>query len=1263
MEKGNTRSPSGVQRPNKQAPVYPNSLPGSRSSSPGRNVMMKRAMFEGNSPSRSSSSSRNRSPHISVEASTRNDTDIIKIEGVEEFESVYNSSIKRNPVSYVSSTSFPISNTSDAFEKPKSTDQIESSNITVSEDEGSNKTSEVGDQSSGKGIFPDYISAVLKQPSDVYKRKVERSVRLREDGVRSRRHQTLQGPISHAPNELHSTSTRKQQYVPTYVQPVASQSSAKANSVSEIDAFTQKRDASQSNRLNTYELTGKSQPKTQLTRLSRQRFASSGDSNSSEMSINQERLKKSKELVELQRQELEGEKSISRLAKRHLRQNAQEQNNSTNQSIEQSAKEVCGNNTVANQNYLNAQRSIGVDLQIKKQSEGKPEAAKDKVAIGRTRTRQRNRTRQKQQPRFCIAETEDKYSTLPADFKPAEVTNVLINSELKCDPSSVKNPLPSDNCTETHLPNRNELMITDEQTSVVLENSRKKVSDAKRDIANHKQSLQTNQSIDKHSPSHRGLVDRRPQTNSEFQAKRKQSENRSKLVSDLSAKFESGFTDYKAKPKEDIAARNQRVRQAAKPEPANEAYSQPMLKATIIKKDYWPRDKVTEKLLNHHHSSSNLSSTALEQLNNMSESAAYSSKKQLNLARSVLTNVNLLSSSKETNLNDPVEMPAVNNSLNASKSLYKPHLEIEPTIGEHTDNRDRTDYSGIKNDFQKNVSEPLKEWNYDDLDSKLNNFSENFSDTQSNTGNQDRSRDLVNRRFKKSDSDLNLPSLREITLRGKTLFVADEGSPSRVAAPTSNKLPDKESTKVISSEGVLMSTKQSWPSSSSSQGSNNIITNKSTSERKNSIVSESTALPKSGNSLQVRNSTESDEGCYVDEVNAVDSSIVQANIANFTKNHGKTRNDLLSSGGRRRRKGSAATGQSSSDGSNNGENPNRSLSDPTHNRKKSPNLEKEEELRAIDSNFEVALKLNNLENGDVCCNMSECSDATSIQSSSLNDSQVAINDDNLTSISKSLKTKTFPATNSKETTTAQLLKKNDSILSLSSSCSSYSDSNLPETMESQRNSQCGKRVEEAVDSYGSISSGSSMSDVGDRSQPINKPSQFEDLDRELEDLRKKASDRRESSKIESSYAFDVLEKDDDPVSENPLEKEEGEFQEILESMNKCVKLSHELSSNEFEIGDSLENAMARKVSVRGRRAGIVMAPSLNDVLGNESAKTDETQLENKLHRSTSSLHHPTATQLENTNKRIKGLASSMFFFYFVSIRCFCFLNMFPAVIS
>lgn len=1251
MEKGNIGSPSGVRRRNRQAPVYPNSLPGSRSSSPGRNVMMKRAMFEENSssnllnsPSPKSKSATNKPP--------QNDTDIINIEGVEEFESVYNSTIKQSQKSYISSTSFAVSNPSGNANKQKLSNRNNTSVVSSSSKE--NKLSpnpETGDRGASKYIIPDYVSAVSVQSVDTYKRKVERPARLREDGARSRRHQTLQGRINHAPDDALAMRTKK--YLPTYIQPVFTERKSKGSFGNESDVFTQKRDASQSNRVHAYEQTGKNQVKLHTSRLSRQRFASSEDSNSSEMSTNQDSMKKSSETVETQRTEREKEKPTSRSARRQIRRNTQEQNKTTSPSIEQSAKEICGNKvTIDGQNNLSDQQSVGVGVESLKQSDNsKVGASRDKPTAGR---RVRHRNRHKQQPQIHVAETEDKYSTLPADFKPAENTSFLISGG----PNSAQNTLLSNNRTQSHLASRNELMIRDEQTSAVSENVGKKGTDAIRDIANHpvhKQSLLTNQSTDKTDSNtiRRGSAERRSNLSSTFQAKLKEAESRSKFVSDNQVKFEFGVAYNKNRPKQDSAVQSQRLKQTATKEPENVAYSQPMLKATKISEDYWPRDEATEKLLNRNHSSNALSSAA-EQSSSMSESVNYTSSEQSAISRSALVNLDILSS-KETNLNDPVETTVFDDFSRSPGFSQEPNPSSQSVVIRSPVENNASSDSGVKNKESQNLvlgQKPLSGWSYDDPDSKLNDFYKDLSEIETNTGKNNPLPESDKPRFKTSNSDLNLPTLRDITLKGKPLFVAEYPS-SRTNASASSKQFGKETSNTRTSEAETTGNKTSRSSNSSVHSSSNMVGDISTSERKNSVVSESTALPKNGNSLNVRNSTESDEG-----YGGPDPNIVEENYAMFNKTPRKPRSDLI--GNRRRRKASSANGQSGSDCSNNGENTNRSLSDPTHDRKKSPNLE-EDETRAIDSNYEVALNSKALDDQDIPCSISECSDATSIQSSCLNESHLGINEDNSSLIDSSStvskKKKSFSDPDSNAVITARLLNQNNLRLNINSTSNSSSDSNLPETIESRSTFQPERTIKDVVNSSGWISTGSSRSDIGDHPQPIDKNVYSDEFEKEVQskyNRRKNPKSRKFYKPVVPDPSFRDVTKSEghfEPIrnveNENPVEEEEGAFKLVFESMKKSDTLSvpqpiHERSASEPV---STENSIAyRKISERGRRAGIVQAPSLNDVLKSENAlpstESSESQSEDMLDRSTPILPlNASIGHSVNANKRTDNQAS------------------------
>ena len=1141
MEKRNlpNGSPLAFRRHNRGTNAYPNSLPGSRSSSPGRNVMTKRAIFEENNVSKNTGLSKK-----------GNEVAEIKIEGVEEFDKIYNSTWKQSTA---------------LFESKPSPNNSESEKIL-----GEIKS----DNTARRRIVPDYVSIVSKpvanQNEGVSSSSVSEckrnSKRVRNRGEGSR-YQTLQVRSSYGNEKSRSTSTVKQPYLPAYIQPMPNTSGAK-----DFDAYSQvKRDT-----INSSSISSEPRTRTQDQRKNpqlRNRLPSSGDSSNSDLPpTNTESLKPMDYLVakQLQASDLETNRQMSRNMRRQQRQ--QRQQNVQQQTPE---NETYNKGSIDRFNQQTVKDINGSKPQISYPAVGLKSIQSAEV-IGR-------RGRPRRRPRAAVAtETEEKYSTVPADFRPAEAANDFIklvsNTETAQTKSSETNRYK--NCDE----NRNELIITDGQTRVALEDVRKKKADVNKNIAYHlvyNQSLQTNQSTDKSAvaTSQKGFGE---------------SAVRSKQIEDLKNIFnaeqqgtiEFGIA-YNKKPPSQVAIR--RVKEPQKIETEHVTYSQPMLKVTKIGEDYWPRDADTEKLLKRNSSSKvdtkDNAESASEDTSINSEASQNLSVKESSLSEKLSKSVAMLRSPKETNLCDPVE-PSSPSTCSASHS-----------------------FSFTPAEKTKGVS--LDKWELHDPDSKLKDFDQSFESSGGDLSKSHPGSDVHEFLFKNSDdllSDIAFPVLRSIEMKGKMLYLGQDHQTIGQTYLEETKI--KEEPKCLDNKATKQPEKitDPWEYEIPAQTT-------ATCPRKTS-VSQSTAL-KRQNLFENRNSVESvDEGCCVDMGSASELS-----------NSGKldTLHLLDAVTVRRRRKGSAANGQNGSDSSN-GES-NRSLSDPTASRRKSPN-NTEEETGAVDSNFQYPLKPkgskdpNNNRFDDA---RSEVSDCVSMQSSSFDAMQNIINEphdfDQALEMkgNKVAKKKSFSDPDSTAVITAGLINKMDADLDRRSISSS--DPNLVAKAD-------------VSGSVNEIIQGSSLGwklndsqSVSDITQSLEQMSQSLATDNHVSNIKQRPIYSEEKSEIlneNDSFFGPIREREVDKdlqltenqerqsTIENPFEQEEEQFNQICnEMMNQSdsstskASIAHLRSCSEPVVMDTYDEAFSRKVSAKGRRPGIVQAPSLSDVLlGNGSSQQE-----------------------------------------------------------
>ena len=1159
-------SPLMYRRRNRAA--YPNSLPGSRSSSPGRNVKMKRAMFENNSFDQTGNK----------QDLGNNEFEEITIEGVEEFNRVYDSARKINsPAS--ASQSPHVSPVKKSTESSGGRQEFQTTNVfNATKNAKNNSVVSVIDRTNAR-IIPDYVAAVpkpLNEPNRIVETIANENVERRRivkrrggEGNRAqRRYQTLQDSTQ--------IQAAKQRYQPNYIQPVVSSTSAKKYGVADSDVYSQaKRDTLHNNERNI-STTNEQKTRPQVQHLKswelRTRLPSSGDSSSSEMPTSVEHQTTNYIEVKQSNKFESGKKPAARTGRRLHRQrfhNSQQTPSTetdqpmlTSPSKQQAAVHIHSLNT-------------GMDTTHSSWSHQQSGVHQELPSSQTSHSGRRERVRRRPKPPF-VAETEEKYSTIPADFRPGEMTNILISGDRQ--DTSLQAATSDSNCNRARSSNQNELMITNEQTLVSLENAKKESSDVNGDTANHSvhnQHLQTNHSSDKT----RFATSHKDSTEKSFVAiaagRTKQVDNLRNIFSsaEQQGKIEFGRAYQKAKQK--FVNQESSGNEVIKAKDDHVSHSQPMLTVTKISEDYWPRDEATQRLLMRNHSNNsdmhkNVDSSSVK-LNEKSRMTERITVNQADVSHESLNTSEPLQSPKETNLSDPIDFNDCDFKLYNSSNC-KSHKPNEVSL--------QNDHQSVK--VGANQSEKLTpaKWSFDDPDSKLEAF--------------------------EFDSNYN-SSGGDISKTHSSLNSRDFGS--------------KDSNTLINSSSSIDSHLQS---------NSSLFSPVATSERKNSIVSNSKPLPRAYiASTENKNSVESlDEGCCVDDGSTTELSNF-GSAASFSAyanlDRGENRMNPL---GKRRRKGSAANGHHGSDSSNNSGESNRSLSDPTANRKKSPNSA-EEETGAIDSNFQYPLKSkdnkesHHPEKSSSRSDESECSDTGSMQS----DSTDKIQNDNLEPHIieemleqkglKTIKKKSRSDPDSKAVLTASLMNKGD--LEMTSLLSSNSDPNLADKLDAKT---LGRRHPHSRSSVTSDrrSHESSVTHIADITQSIEQLSHSLAYEQDLggsktfhpqeKNLREQANIQSDSESffkpIREGKADFIRTKDEPHPVDNPLEQEEEMFNKICEMMTKPeVKsakesVAHVRSCSEPVGTETLDTNLARKLYERGRRPGIVQAPSLSDVLHGDS---------------------------------------------------------------
>ena len=1123
--------------------VYPNSLPGSRSSSPGRNVMTKKAIFE-HPNNTTTSTSLEKKEGYGHHSAYQYDSQEIKIEGVEEFEEIYNSTIKKNTQNLPSFVT-----------KPSAHSYGENRALAYeTSPHNARKTSAAPGNidRSNAPIIPDYVSA----KANLYDRReafanenAERrrfTKRARAEGRNARRYQTLQDR-----SLVTQVAQQAKKYQPNYIQLVPTSQSPKGHGDSETDVYSQEKRDTALNSRSFISAPNEQKIRNQVKAFEkwqhRTRLPSSGDSSNNEMTTSLENRKKTSNYIDskpIGTFKTDPEKQMNKTGRR------QQRLRNHNDSIMQGCEKQSSSSNQQSFQHSNSHKLESGNEFISSIAQH-PVTAQDVSVTTNRRTRMRRRPP-------LVPEVEEKYSTIPANFRPGEATNSLINREQQSEPRNDRLQASDSICNHARSGGRNELMITDEQTLVSSEDTKKKSSDVKEDIANHSvhtQSLQSNHSSDKprYATGFRGATEKTAPT-----------PNRSKQIDDLRKifngdqlnKIEYG-TAYNNKGQKTIGREiGRRIEEIVKPENEFVAHSQPQLKVIKIGEDFWPKDAATEKLLKRNSTNSN------EMLKNVTSDSKKSTEVAGNLPSQSVTD-EMLRSPKETNLNDPIDFSVEHASPNSYPGTGFPP-KAPKTV---TDSCTQTVSSRTADSVTSQANEIKRD--YTDIDAKLDAFDSNY-----NSSGGDLSK--VSTGYDANDSSI---------YKDAIIYEAH-----------------------IQPDALLPA---------------------SPSERKNSTVSLSTPLPRT--ILDTKNSVESlDEG--IDDRGSSNFGSIPSFPTTISARE-IIENLVPSASNRRRRKGSAAAGQHGSDTSNNSGESNRSLSDPTADRKKSPNSAEEE--GPVDSNMQYPLKTKEYKesrkNDDAKSDVSERSDTGSILSDTIDkmDEEVnhlCINEEALLPKGvKNNKKKSFSDPDSKAVA-ASMLNKND--IEATSLQGSSSDPNLAEAMDSRgslsRVHSASRSSHETSLASERLSKESSISDIADITRSIGQLSESLASDQDLNKPTSKKFHPQQKVPSETSRLTGENDSFFKPISESEtdlqapannqrspsvdLAKEEEQFNEMLNSMVSTPTYSnspevkptvaHGRSVSE-PATDYLNNARLSRSSAADkgrRRPGIVQAPSLSDVL-------------------------------------------------------------------
>nr|XP_026696639.1 rho guanine nucleotide exchange factor 17-like isoform X3 [Ciona intestinalis] len=874
-----------------------------------------------------------------------------------------------------------------------------------------------------------------------------------------------------------------------------------------------------------------------------------------------------------------------------------------------------------------------------------------------------------------------KISTSPRNFQPTTVQNLVegrIDHSTPNEATVVPKVQPKLGRETGRRESREKLIISGKQISAPLEEVQKEGSPT--------QINSTNQ-----SPNN-PVSDVAVQSNKEqLKTKFGHAFNSSKPSEQVNSKTDQAKRDRRTSLNEaDADADNEQV-----------VHSQPMLKARKVSEDYWPRDEVTEKLLQSRSTHSSISSskpslmpvseapTSTEQSNEV-----HAMKESLGHKQSLVTVMHL---PKETNLSDPQVLSSepmfvkgspcdklkhnqddsvlhVADVINAKqtternaaaqtpRTLVRGHSNSSEaqrnsssssnachkhTRSQSTDSTASNPeaYTTLTKQVVSHKPPPTPVWSFEETDRKLRQYDKTLPSDASLNNTTVCNGTTTDSWASSNDaavlqSELNdlTPTLRDISINGSPLYVAPKFASYSANKPASVQV----SPHVRTTQAPVVCddmARHAVVTSSSASGVSNNSSTISTSSRKSSVVSLSTALRKgSANSAcspPPPSTVEIDEGCYTEEDVTAKGSPMSAPFAHpgFTLGEDEILDKSEfqngpSNNNRRRRKYSAA-GHSGSDVSNESV---RSLSDPIPVRGK--DLVGTED-GAVDGSYIVSL--NQHDTAETVPDRNSVSDLSLYsENTSLPDdaSDKLVNEpekrkeqeDHTLAVQgtktggKTIKKKSFSDPNANAVLTAGLI---GSMNAEMESPALYNSSSEPAL--SEQTDELGElnqfHIYQSTKHSGNHTKDNVLpsSGIGDMTHSIEEMSKLLLAEHTVMSPRSARRNMtlksRKRAQIEQMKSKETVPLNNfiqnelhiqiaasvDPVVEDIFEKEEEQFQQMYESMTGAIPekmpVVHTRSCSEPVPMDKLENRLVQKASERGRRAGIVQAPSLNDVMG------------------------------------------------------------------
>ncbi|XP_076799492.1 uncharacterized protein LOC143444218 isoform X2 [Clavelina lepadiformis] len=853
-----------------------------------------------------------------------------------------------------------------------------------------------------------------------------------------------------------------------------------------------------------------------------------------------------------------------------------------------------------------------------------------------------------------FVETDDKYNTLPADFRAIDTQNVSVydtREKVFTSNSSHQNKFRR-GLTQDDSPNLSQLMISGAQTSVALEGSAKEEDATHRNRSNQSQDFkqssakpddQCNVPVRKEAnraaiaPGCNATLDKSSHTFT--QSKPNQIGQIKSLFNTAEVpKTEFGVT-YSSKQQQERRAPVLRLTTPEKPRHETEVVlSQPMLKVKKLSEDFWPRDEATQKLLNRgsnpmHYDSSQITENGLEMLNNMSD-VPPSQEQTMHVANGQQgasgSDLGQLRSSKQTNLNGPSCEDSRAKTNNVDSIPYLNSHESESVKNEKRKSGQRSQTKTLES-RKDAVTSPTSKWSFDDPDEKLKAF-DTLANANENNNEADSSVIIKNRRTSNSNviSEVDRKkfpsSVHNATITNTNHVVPtyngnDYVDETPVQTPTNEYDAQSNTTieSVFSSDQVVSQTGM--------LGGSNMSSTISTSTRKTSVVSQSTALRRNKSLSSLKDpsneSADIDEGCFVEDEIFNKNSPFEQDFNETSQNDNRTGTATQNS--RRRRKFSAAEQTSdSSDTSGETLSSARSLSDLTPSHKKS---------MTDKVSMTVEYKTGHTSADDTCSGINSASDlSTFSENTSMQDDfgkQVekiigdtskideALASFDAKNISKTLKKKSYSDPNANAVMMAGgLMGKKSNEIDLNNLYNSSSEPALSEQLD-----ELGELIpfRNPINSHikSARTKTTKTQGIGALTESIQEMSKSLLMDTTMSPrtVRKNASmkarKRAENAKVV------IVDKVISPPTmfDNPVEQEEEQFKRICEEMANSEKVpvgpvAHARSCSEPAVVDTKDsNMLARKLSGRGRRAGIVEAPPLtmmmNDKNNNSNLKTSK----------------------------------------------------------